>query len=708
MSILLEALLREHVISPEQVQEAQEKQLGAKKPLLTLLLEMHSVTEQNLMTAASHVFNMPVCDLDKEFIDAEALKLIPYETAKQYSIIPLRVEADALVIAMSDPEDSLVIDQMRAVSGKQVTSVLAIESQIVKAIEKAYHADDVVYDLLKNTQTCGDLSIDQDAAFGRQAVDVSASRDIHSPAVKLAHMIIHDAIKNRASDIHIEPKENEVLVRYRIDGELRQIMTLPAITYASLIGRIKIMGGIDISENRKPQDGRVRIVLDKRKIDIRISTLPTVFGERVELRVLDPQEAKIVLDRIGLETQELGMFTDAIHRPKGMVLVTGPTGAGKNSTIYAALNVLKDGKRNIITLEDPVEYLMDGINQIQVNPAIDLTFAAGLRSILRQDPDIISVGEIRDEETAEIAFKSAMTGHLVFSTLHTINAVATLSRLMNMGLQPYMLSSALLLIVAQRLVRCICPLCKEEYRPDEKTVQLFLEYFDNSTLRKTYRGRGCASCNFSGYFGRIAIFELLPITMEIRRIIDSGFSEEAVFQQARNHGLRTLAEAGIAKVSQGITTLEEVARVAELIPMGTNTGESPGIQRKGTHILVADDDESIHKLLGAYLEHAGFQVSHARDGEELIALVMSEKPDMVITDVTMPKKTGLEATQQLRSNLSTAGIPILMLTAREDKASELAGLHAGVDDYMTKPFDYEKLLARVQMLLRRSTASSFA
>lgn len=700
MSLLTEKLIAGNLITSQQLSDARDKQLGAKKSLPDLLIEMGFVKEEDLLGVASEVFRLPVVDLEKEEIDPLAVRIVPFEIAKRYCIFAFRRLADTLILATSDPQDILALEDVGISTKMKIKCVLAVKSQITRSIERHYHADDTVYDIFKNFSG----NLDAFLAQGRQSPDEIVYEDKApeeaSPVVRLISLLLSDALKNRASDIHIEPQEKYVLIRYRIDGDLREILKVPVTLALSLANRIKIISGLDIAENRKPQDGRASIVAVNRRVDLRISVIPTHYGEKVELRILDPQEAMVRLDKIGFSSQELELFTGTIHRPQGIILVTGPTGSGKTSTIYAALNSIKDQKKNIMTIEDPIEYLIEGVNQIQVNPVKEVTFAQGLKSILRQDPNVILVGEIRDFETAEIAFRSSLTGHLVFSTLHTSSSVGTITRLLDIGVEPYLMSSSLIFIVAQRLVKCICKDCREEYVPDKKLTDRFRVYIDSLHIDRFSRGKGCRHCDYSGYFGRTAIFELLKISDEIKSIINGKFSEGEILNAGLREGLLLLVEAGIKKVAEGITTLEEVARVAEILEIETAKA-LPGQTHEHKRILIADDEEDILRVLEKRLKDAGLEVIKARDGEELVERALREKPDLIITDVTMPKMNGFEATKILRSRLETAALPILMLTARQDKESELKGIDIGADDYMTKPFDHEKLLARVKMLLRR-------
>lgn len=698
MSVLAESLIKEGLITRQQLKEAEDKQVGAKRPIQELLVEMGFVKEQDLMKVAAQVFNMPIFDLNKEFIDPTMTRIISYEIAKRYGIFPVRKEGDVLILAMSDPIDVIALDGVRNITNMEVKPIFSPKSEISNAIEKYYHSDESIYDLFKNVAQDVSISLIKDSKRLEVSVDVLDQTD--TPVVKLLNLVLNDAVKTRSSDIHIEPQKDDVRVRYRIDGELKNIMTISSKIHPTLVSRIKVMSDLDVAEKRKTQDGRITISTQGRNIDLRVSVIPTYYGEKVVLRLLDPKEAKIKLEKLGFQEWELNLFKEGLARPQGIILVTGPTGSGKTSTLYAGLNSIKNESKNIITIEDPIEYLIEGINQIQVNPIKDVTFANGLRSILRQDPNVILVGEIRDKDTAEIAFRASLTGHLVLSTLHTNSAVSSVTRLLDIGLESYLIASSLILIVSQRLVRVICPHCKEEYTPDKNILDKFELYTKRFNISKFYRGKGCEQCAFSGFSGRTAISEILKINEELKELISRKSSEDLIIKEAKKYGLKLLVESGMEKVALGVTALEDVAKVVDIIEADKTPIESTGVQEK-TKILIVDDEEDIQKLLEIRLKTAGYEVIKARNGKEAIGSVFKEKPDLIVMDVMMPVMDGFEATKQLRSQLQTAVIPILMLTAKRDKESELSGLDAGADDYITKPFDGDILLARVKMLLGR-------
>ena len=701
MNALTDALIRENLVTPSQIEDARDKQLGAKKPVHELLVDMGFLREEDLVRVSSKVFNMPVSDLGRGQTDPSVLKFVPYETAKKYNVFPLRSEEGKLVLVMSNPQDVVAMDDVSILAKMPVRPVLGTRKEITRAIEEGYQSDESLYDLLKNIVTDTKVKVIKEERPGKETLKLDKSRVADSPVVKLVDLILSDALRNRSSDIHIEPQEHVTEIRYRIDGELRKVMEIPSKLHAPLVVRIKVVSELDIAESKKPQDGRMSVVVGDRKVDVRISMVPTYYGEKIVLRLLGAGEALTELETLGLDKAEKHILAGTLKKPQGMLLVTGPTGSGKTSTLYAALNSLKSETKNIITIEDPIEYLIEGINQMQVNAAKDMTFANGLRSILRQDPNVILVGEIRDKETAEIAFRAALTGHLVFSTLHTNNAASTVTRLLDIGLEPYLVSSSVSLVVAQRLVRLICPECREEYTPEAEVLERFGPHIGREGIRKFFRGKGCEKCAFTGFMGRTGIFEMLEFTEEIRELVSSGASEDKITSAAAKAGMKMLVESGIRKVAEGVTTIEEVARVVDI-----EAGDHPPVvsgaaKRERPMLLVADDEDDMRKILVKRLETEGYQVITAINGKEAVELATREKPDLVIMDVMMPEMDGFEATRALRSSLETAVIPVLMLTAKRDSESELAGLDAGADDYITKPFDKDKLLARIRMLLKR-------
>lgn len=711
MPALLKELIKEDLITQEQINDARDKQIGAKKPIHELLVEMGFLSEKDLVNVSSRIFKMPILNWDEEKVDASVLKLISYDKAKRYGVFPLSQTGSTLSLAMSDPHDIVALDDLKLFTKLKIKPVLSTKSNIKEYIEKYYHLNDALYDLLKNITNNPTVEL---AESGRKGYDIDGAVGEHSPIIRLINIMLSDALRMRASDVHIEPQEESVNVRYRIDGQLRNIMSVPHESSALFLARIKVLAQLDIAEKRKIQDGRSRIIVDGNQIDLRISTVPTFYGEKAVIRLLDPNAGTVKLKTI-VSKKDFDTFSEAAERPQGIILITGPTGSGKTTTLYAILNHVKGETKNIVTIEDPIEYLISGINQIQVDPVRNVTFASGLRGILRQDPNIILVGEIRDRETADIAFRASQTGHLVFSTLHTNSSVATVARLMDIGLEPFLIASSVILIVAQKLVRLICPHCKSEYTPDEKMLSRFKGYIDRHGSMKFFRGDGCEQCNFTGYLGRVGIFEILKINADLKKLISEKASEDAIFREARKNGLETLAEAGVRKVAEGLTTLDEILNAADIsdeimddadVPEEVSESEQPKEDDGNPRILIADDEADIRKILAKRLTVAGYEVVTAVNGREAVGIALGEQFDLIVMDVMMPVMGGFEAVKILRSKLRTASVPIVMLTAKKDKESELEGLDCGADDYITKPYDKDKLLARIKMLLKKSSRSA--
>jgi len=493
-------------------------------------------------------------DLERFDPDPSLLSRIPREFALSRKVLPLRIHDGSLVVATAQPLDILLLDEVRGIYGHPLSIVVTPPDPLATEINRLYSllstsAQEVVQELEGEDLS----SVATALAEPKDLLDLTDD----APVIRLLNSILFQAVKERASDIHIEPFERDLIVRYRIDGILYQVLTPPKLVQDPLTSRVKIMAGLDIAEKRLPQDGRIRVIVAGREVDIRVSTVPTAFGERIVLRILDKQRGIISLSSIGLSPRDERLVTRILSRTSGMVLVTGPTGSGKTTTLYAMLTHLNSPEKNIITIEDPIEYQLHGVGQIPVNPKIDLTFANGLRSILRQDPDIIMVGEIRDTETAEIAMQSSLTGHLVLSTLHTNDAATAVTRLIDMGIEPFLVASTLSCVIAQRLVRRICPHCRVPYHPDPSA-------FPDIRLPDTlYRGAGCDRCFGHGTMGRVAIYEILAIDPEIVGMIVRRTPASAIKEYALSRGMKSLREDGLDKVAEGTTTLEEVMRVTQ-------------------------------------------------------------------------------------------------------------------------------------------------
>lgn len=539
-------LIEAGLITKEQLEETLKEKAPGQK-LGDALLQREYITEQQLIEVLEFQLGIPHVSLYRYPIDPKLTNLVPKEFAKRNMLIPLKQEGDRLFVAMADPMDFFAIDDLRLSTGFHIEVAIASKDDILRAINEYYDIDDSVEEFLNTAPQ-------QEVREQEKLVEDD------SPIVKLVNQILQMAVEQRASDIHIDPHETKVVIRYRIDGILRTERALPKHMQGMLTARIKILANMDITEHRVPQDGRIKMNIDFHPIDLRVSTLPTIYGEKIVMRVLDLGAALNDLNKLGFNKVNLQRFIQLIERPTGIVLITGPTGSGKSSTLYAALNRLNSEHVNIITIEDPVEYQLEGVNQIQVNPNVGMTFAEGLRSILRQDPNIIMVGEIRDRETAEIAIRASLTGHLVLSTLHTNDALSTVARLIDMGVEPFLVATSLSGVVSQRLVRRVCRDCQEEHEPTKREVDIFARR--GLKIEKVMRGRGCPTCNMTGYKGRIALHELMVMSDEMRKVILNGEPLSKLREIAIKNKMIFLIDDGLLKVKQGLTTTEEVLRVS--------------------------------------------------------------------------------------------------------------------------------------------------
>lgn len=586
---IIKVLLKNNLLTEEQLTSIRKKQKTTQHSFFRTFIESSIAKEEELLKTLSKVAHIPIITLTKSEIDSAALRYLSYEMAQRYMAFPVRVHEGALILAISDPFNVIALDDIRIVSGLPVRPVLSPLKEIERCIEEYYKP--LHRSMRALLQEVGDDArvakierYDAQDVFDRNAfLDLKEVGIENSEVIKLTNIILGDALKIEATDIHIEPKMNCIDVRYRKDGTLRSAMKIPKRYHRRLVARFKILTDMDIAESRSPQDGRTSVLVNNRKIDARLSTIPTFYGEKVAIRLLDIEKNRITLESIGFSEYESKVFIESVSKSQGIILITGPTGSGKTTTLYAGLNYIKSEAKNISTIEDPIEYLVDGFNQMQVNPKKGLTFATGLRSILRQDPNVILVGEIRDQETAEIAFRASLTGHLVFSTLHTNNSISSVTRLLDIGLEHYLISSSLLLVVAQRLIRLNCPYCTEEYTPHDVFLDKFKAYFKEFKVEKFHKGKGCKECDSTGYAGRMAIFEMLRVTDKIRYLIAKKTDEHAIYGAAVENGLRPLIASGFEKVALGLTTLEEVARVADTIDFAASS-ESEGEEGGNGHL----------------------------------------------------------------------------------------------------------------------------
>src|SRR5689334_2912051 len=559
-------LVKEKIITPEQLEQANKVQKEQSCRLGSALVKLGFLTDEDVTNFLSRQYGVPAINLSYFEIDPAVVKLIPFETAKRYQILPLSRVGASLTIAMVDPTNVFAMDDIKFMTGFNIEPVVASESSILAGIDKAYGTsqEEELDQVMQSMAEIGDTDVELQSEQEEVGLSELEKAADEAPIVKLVNLILTDSVKRGASDIHIEPYEKEFRVRFRIDGVLQAIMSPPLKLKDAITSRLKIMAKLDISEKRLPQDGRIMLKMNisgkKKQLDFRVSTLPTLWGEKIVLRLLDKENLRLDMTKLGFEQESLVKFEKAILKPYGMVLVTGPTGSGKTNTLYSSIARLNTPDTNIVTAEDPVEFQLMGVNQVQMKDQIGLNFASALRAFLRQDPNIILVGEIRDFETAEIAVKAALTGHLVLSTLHTNDAPSTISRLMNMGIEPFLVATSVNLICAQRLVRRICQNCKE---PLEIPEQALLDAgYSPEEVKKTtvYQGKGCGTCNKNGYKGRVGLYEVMEVNDELRELILVGASALELRKKALDVGMISLRRSGLIKAAAGQTTLEEVLR----------------------------------------------------------------------------------------------------------------------------------------------------
>ncbi len=555
-------------VSPEQLKNALEVQKETRDPLAQVLVNMGLISEKEKARILSRQWGIPYVDLSEQQLDKELLKIFPMHLLQRWKAVPIGRNGPRLTMAMVNPLDVYAIDQMRLVAGTDIESVIATPDDVAAALGQSVSTTEEIGAALQEMSEelggGGDPGADIELEEKQREEDLSADqlREMvqDAPVVRLANLIIRQAIKDKASDIHIQPDVNRVRIRFRIDGILHDTMTVPKRVQAPLISRIKVMADMDIAEKRAPQDGRISLKMSGREYDFRVSSNPGVHGEKVVMRILDKRGIQVNLNQLGIPQTMLEEFEELIHRSYGIITVTGPTGSGKSTTLYSVLNSLNSPEKNILTIEDPVEYQLPGLTQTQVNPRAGVTFASALRAFLRQDPDIILVGEIRDKETALIATEAALTGHLVFSTLHTNDAPTAVGRMIEMGIEPFLVASSVIGVLAQRLVRVICPECKEAYTPPAEAFRRLNLAMDTDSVT-FYRGRGCDRCRGTGYKGRIGVFELMVMNDHIRELVLKKAPAHRIRDEALDAGMTTLRQDAMQKVLEGITTMEEALRV---------------------------------------------------------------------------------------------------------------------------------------------------
>ena len=554
-----EMLLKEGKISDQQLDDGLRKQQNESGKLGELLVDLKVIDEQEMINVLSRQIQIPAATGRMlEEADVEWVRHVPEPFAKEHGVLPLGKKDGQLLVAMIDPENLNLVDHLGKLTNCAIEPYLAGREMLKAAVEKWYESvsasgqmQDVVSDL--------EFSLDEKQVD--EQIDLSSIGEgaDEAPIVKLVNIILTNAVRDRATDIHIEPRGSQLIVRYRVDGALVLSNTLPMKSHSGVVARLKVMSKLNIAESRLPQDGRFTLKFSGKSIDVRVSILPSVLGEKIVMRLLDQGSFDLSLARLGMDEANLKLFTKAINLPYGIVIITGPTGAGKSTTLYAALQAIKSEEDNIITVEDPVEYQLEGITQVATNDKIDLSFARVLRSILRQDPDKLLIGEIRDRETADIAMKFALTGHLVFTTLHANDTASTITRLIDIGVAPFLVGSSVVLVMAQRLIRTVCPQCKEEHKPDPLQLEL-LQIPQDLHIPTFYQGKGCQKCRYTGYFGRTGIFEVMPIQSQIRKIIFDGADQEKVRSAAMQNGMVTLRKSALHKLQEGVTSVREVLK----------------------------------------------------------------------------------------------------------------------------------------------------
>ena len=727
-------------LTPERLQELRGK-AESGRTLWDCVVAEKIATDAQIIEKLCHRFRLKVADPSK--IDPTARNGVPEQLARRYHVLPLRLTDSFLELGTANPFDLDAEKALAFATAREIRLFLLAPSKISEKLDEMYKPETAINKLLEGMSDAEVLTTLPDAPHPEE-LNVSEADASQKPVVRLVDMIISEGILSRASDIHVEPEEGGVAVRYRIDGVLRQVMKIPRQAGLPLISRIKIMSSLDIADRLRPQDGRARVAVNGQPIDLRVSTLPAQLGEKVVIRILDSRATVKSLDTLGLNPGEADAIKRLLENHEGILLVTGPTGSGKTTTLYSAINQIKSEGVNIVTVEDPVEYRMQGIVQVQVQEKAGLTFAAALRSILRQDPNVVLVGEIRDKETAQIAVQASLTGHLVLSTLHTNDASNAVTRLVDIGVEAYKIAASLRGVVAQRLMRKLCLTCKEVWM--EAPPERLRRWIPKGT--PLYRAAGCPDCAMTGYRGRFSILEILTMTPELERRIAAGEAADRIAEAARRGGMKSLWDSGLAHVTRGESTLDELTRVVDIpsdeaapggpekrtdalrFPPGPGAVRSfsePAVaapvsthfdlleepappaetRRSGAHgqpaskVLLVDDEDSLRKVMRDLLERDGYIVTEARDGVQALDQVDRVGPDIIVLDLNLPGLDGYGVLSHLRSRPATANIPVIVLTAKGDEDNEVRVFELGADDFLTKPFRARALSARLEAVLGR-------
>ncbi len=714
------------------------------------LVQRKLIGDEQVLAAVATRFRFPVADTSQ--IDARVVQAVPEQLARRFNVVPVGQTDSYLEVATANPFDIDAEKMLAFATGREVRMLLASPSRIKAKIDELYRAgEEIVSRLLAGIGDEMEVKelTEEDDDFAAASAEEASQR----PIIRLVDMMLADGVVSRASDIHVEPIEGGVVVRYRIDGVLRQVMKIPRNAGLPLISRIKIMSGLDIADRLRPQDGRARVSVNGEAVDLRVSTLPASLGEKVVIRILSQQATVLNLEALGMHQDEKEAVARLLTNKEGILLVTGPTGSGKTTTLYSALRLVQNEGVNIVTVEDPVEYrLGQNIVQVQVHDKAGLTFASALRSILRQDPDVVLIGEIRDQETAQIALQASLTGHLVLSTLHTNDAPNAVTRLVDMGMEPYKIASALRGVVAQRLMRRLCKACVEpSQEPPPERVARFIP-----PGTRLFRAVGCPECAMTGYRGRFSIMQVLAMNSELERRIGQGATADQIADAGRANGMRSLFESGLRHILAGDSSLEELLRVTDVpqeeggamvprerpsgrtrapaappvrlptpaAPAATTAGASldfaealelvddtstgnvagAGGRGAGTCVLLVEDEDQLRRVMRDLLERDGYTVAEARDGVQALDQVDRFAPDVIILDLNLPGLDGYSVLTQLRSRPATRGIPVMVLTAKGDEDNEVRVFELGADDFITKPFRARALSARLEAVLGRHRA----
>jgi type IV pilus assembly protein PilB len=713
------------LVKPEEIEGLRNLAVEQSLSLWETAVQRKLIPDDQLLAAVASRFRLPVADLSR--IDPKVREEVPESLVRKFNIIPVRITDTILEVATANPFDMDAEKMLAFATGREVRMLIGPPALIREKLDELYQKEDVVSRLL------GGMSQDPEVTEleDEEDIEVSAEEAAQRPIIRLVDTMLADGVSSRASDIHVEPVDGGVAVRYRIDGVLRQVMKIPRAAGLPLISRIKIMGGMDIADRLRPQDGRARVAVAGNPVDLRISSLPAALGEKVVIRILNTRATILSLDTLGFDQEERDTLERLLRSKEGIVLVTGPTGSGKTTSLYAALRTVQSEGVNIVTVEDPVEYrLGSNIVQVQVNEKAGLTFASALRSILRQDPDVVLIGEIRDQETAQIAVQAALTGHLVLSTLHTNDAPNSVTRLLDMGMEAYKIASAVRGIVAQRLLRRLCPVCKEV--ADTAVPLVLRRHIPEGTA--LFRPAGCKECAGTGYRGRFAITEILTMSPELESLIGSGVTADRIAQVGRQQGMRTLFESGLRHLLLGHTSVEELLRVTD-VPSEERprpAGESPAAAEPAVaaqrvpgsefgfelleelrpaepaaakgKVLLVEDEEQLRRVMKDLLEREGYQIVEAADGVSALEQVDRHAPDLILLDLNLPGLDGYEVLSQLRSRPITAEVPVIVLTAKGDEDNEVRVLRLGADDFLTKPFRARALAARLEAAISRRRA----